>query len=309
MGKGMPDILWTGDVSFLKKLLMNINNILAWAAGNLRDTGNIKERIMRSYDGDLTPVMNDYDEYGWKHYEKIADELLRDLDVNGKYVLDIGCGTGISTLKLLEKGARKVCATDISEYMLKALKKKIETSDCSNDRVDLKVADAEDLPFEDNVFDSVVSSMVLGMVPDPRKMISGMKRVVKPGGTIALSVHGPKHYAELPDAVLAVVPKRFALGHRFFYWPRGPEKVKDYLGSSGLTDIRIERSTWQDTYGTSREMYEFITSSTGEFYASFLPDEYLDTFRNDIRRYFENRNIHRITLDVVYAFGRKNGRI
>ena len=305
----MPDILWTGDVSFLKKLLMNINNILAWAAGNLRDTENIKERIMRSYDGDLTPVVNDYDEYGQKHYEKIADELLRDLDVSGKYVLDIGCGTGISTLKLLEKGARKVCATDISEYMLKALKKKIEASDDYNDRVDLKVADAEDLPFEDNVFDSVVSSMVLGMVPDPGKMISGMKRVVKTGGTIALSVHGPKHYAELPDAVLAVVPKRFAMGHRFFYWPRGPEKVKAYLGSSGLTDIKIERSTWHDTYGNSQEMYEFITSSTGEFYASFLPDEYLDTFRNDIRRYLEKRSIHRITLDVVYAFGRKSERI
>jgi ubiquinone/menaquinone biosynthesis C-methylase UbiE len=304
----MPDILWTGDASFFKKLLMNINNILAWAAGNLRDTEDIKERVMRSFDGDLTTVVKGYDEYGRRHYEKIADELLRDLDISGKCVLDIGCGTGISTLKLLDKGARKVCATDISEYMLNALKKKIETSARHIDRLELKVADAEALPFEDNVFDSAVSSMVLGMVPDPEKMISEMKRVVKAGGTIALSVHGPRHYAELPDAVLAVVPKRFALARRFFYWPRGPEKVHEYLASSGLTDIKIERSTWHDTYGNSREMYEFITSSTGEFYASFLPDECLDTFRDDIRRYLEDRRIHRITLDVVYAFGRKSVR-
>ena len=190
--------------------------------------------------------------------------------------------------------------------MLKALKKKIETSDLYNDKLEIMVADAEDLPFGENIFDMVVSSMVLGMVPDPSKMISEMKRVVKPGGTIALSVHGPRHYAELPDAVLAVVPKRYALGHRFFYWPRGPEKVREYLSKNGLKDIKIERSTWHDDYDTSKEMYEFITSSTGEFYASFLPEGYMETFRNDIRSYFENRNIRRVTLDVIYAYGTKN---
>ncbi len=301
----MPDILWTGEVSFFKKLLMNVNNIIAWIAGNLRDTKDMKERIMKSYDGDLTSVMKDYDEYGQKHYEKVAEELFQGIDVKGKYVLDIGSGTGISALKLLDKGARKVCATDISEYMLKALKKKIETSDRYIDKLEIKVADAEDLPFEDNIFDMVVSSMVLGMVPDPEKMLIEMKRVVKPEGTIALSVHGPRHYAELPDAVLAVVPKRYALGHRFFYWPRGPEKVREYLGKNGLKDIKIERSTWYDEYDTSREMYEFITSSTGEFYASFLPEGYMETFRKDIRRYFEGKNIRRVTLDVIYAYGAK----
>lgn len=301
----MPDILWTGEEKFFKKMIMNINCLIAYVIGNLRNTNDMKERIMRSYDGDITSVVKDYDAYGQRHYEKVADDLLRNMDVKERSVLDIGCGTGISTFKLLDKGARKVFATDISGYMLKALEKKIETSGQYIDRVDLKVADAEDLPFEDNVFDTVVSSMVLGMVPDPEKMISEMKRVVKPGGTIALSIHGPRHYAELPDAVLTVIPKRFAIGHRFFYWPRGPEKIREYLRSTGLKDIKVERSIWNDTYHSSREMYEFITSSTGEFYASFLPDEYLDTFRNDIRKYFEKRNIHRITMDVVYAYGTK----
>lgn len=72
---------------------------------------------------------------------------------------------------MLERKAKKVCGTDISEYMLDVLKKKIEVEGYHPDAVDVILADAENLPFNNDVFDVVVSSMVFGLVPNQEKMI------------------------------------------------------------------------------------------------------------------------------------------
>ena len=186
----MADVLWTGDISFIKKIILNINGIIAWISGNMKNTEKMKDEIKAAYNGDRTSDVKNYDAYGWDHYSKVTDMLLEDLEIQGKLVLDLGCGSGISTLKLLERNAGKVCAVDISEYMVGALKKKIEASGYPSNVVDLGAADAEKLPFDDSVFDVVISSMALGMVPNQIKMIREMARVLKPRGIIAVSTHG-----------------------------------------------------------------------------------------------------------------------
>jgi len=85
----------------------------------------------------------------------------------------------------------------------------------------VRVADAENLPFDADVFDVVLSSMVFCMVPNQEKMLREMIRAVKPGGTVAISTHGPTHYAELSDAVFAMIPKRYMFGRRIIYWQEG----------------------------------------------------------------------------------------
>ena len=301
----MADVFWTGEISFIKKMILNINGIIAWISGNMKDTEVMKDDIKAAYNGDKTLDVENYDAYGWDHYSKVADTLLEDLETQGKHVLDLGCGTGILTLKLLERDAGKICSVDISEYMVGVLKKKIETAGYPSNSVELSVADAEKLPFDDGVFDIVVSSMVFGMVPNQVKMMSEMVRIVKPGGVIALSTLGPTHYAELSDAVFAAIPKRYMLGRRILYWPRGADRMKKFFQSSGLCDIWVKQSVWQDSFQDSHDVYEFIASSTGNFYASFVPDRVIRPVLDNIRRYFVDKKIQKITLDVVYAYGKK----
>src|SRR5512139_1618205 len=117
----MPDILWTGEMPFLNKMILNINGILAYILGNMRDTDDMKKRIITSYDGDRTAVVKDYDNFGEGHYDRIASSLIDRIDVDGKKVLEVGCGTGILTIKLLERRAAEIHATDISRYMLDVL--------------------------------------------------------------------------------------------------------------------------------------------------------------------------------------------
>ena len=302
----MADVLWTGEISFIKKIILNINGIIAWISGNMKNTEKMKDEIKAAYNGDKTSDVENYDAYGWDHYSKVADMLLEDLEIKGKYILDLGCGSGISTLKLLERNAGKVCAVDISEYMVGVLKKKIEGVGYPSNVVDLGAADAERLPFDDSVFDVVISSMVLGMVPNQFKMMREMARVLKPGGIIAVSTHGPTHYAELSDAVFAAIPKRYMLGRRILYWPRGIDRMQKFFQTSGLCDISIKQSVWQDSFEDGHEMYEFIASSTANFYASFVPDQVIRPVLDGIRDYFVKQKIQKITLDVVFAYGKKS---
>lgn len=272
----------------------------------MKDTEIMKKNIKAAYNGDRSTDVENYDTYGKGHYELVANTLLAEISVSGKVVLDVGCGTGISTFKLLERNAQKVCATDLSEYMVDVLTEKLETAGYPPNVAEASVGDAENLPFEDGVFDVVISSMVFGMVPNQEKMIMEMARVVKPGGVVAVSTHGPTHYAELSDAVFGAIPKRYMLGRRILYWPRGREEMHRFFRSAGLSEIKVNQAIWKDEFQSSDDMYEFIASSTGNFYASFVSDKAINSVLKEIRKYFVDRKIQTITLDVVYAYGKKS---
>jgi len=89
-------------------------------------------------------------------------------------VLEVGCGTGLIMQKI--KTARSVTGIDISPGMLEHAKKR---------GLNVMLADATDLPFEDNSFDLIYSFKVLAHIPMIRKAISEMVRVTRPGGMIA----------------------------------------------------------------------------------------------------------------------------
>jgi SAM-dependent methyltransferase len=120
-----------------------------------------------------------YPSGAWFRREKFAN-LTRDINFKGKRVLDCGCGTGIIGKQIKDRGG-DVIGIDISEELLKI----------ASERIEVKQADGTDLPFEDGIFDFVVSSMVLMNIDDLDKAISEINRVLKPGGTLILAISNP----------------------------------------------------------------------------------------------------------------------
>lgn len=101
------------------------------------------------------------------------------------HVLEVGAGTGAS-FPYYAKTA-EVVATEPDPYMLERAQKRLRELDAKN--IELRQAAAEELPFEDESFDTVVSTMVFCSVDDPDKGLREVRRVLKPGGTFRFIEH------------------------------------------------------------------------------------------------------------------------
>ena len=97
----------------------------------------------------------------------------------GQRLLDVGCGPGGLARALAEiVGAENVSAVDPSEPFVELCRKQLAESD-------VRVAAAEELPFTDDSFDGALAQLVVNFMSDAERGVGEMKRVVKPGGTVA----------------------------------------------------------------------------------------------------------------------------
>jgi len=109
-------------------------------------------------------------------------------DVNGHRVLDAGCGSGLLSAALRAKGAI-VTGFDSSSAMVELARQRL------GENAELHVADlSQPLPFADGAFDDVVASLVLHYLRDWTAPLAELRRVLKPGGRLILSVNHPVVY-------------------------------------------------------------------------------------------------------------------
>ncbi|MDD1678583.1 MAG: class I SAM-dependent methyltransferase [Methanomicrobiales archaeon] len=301
----MPPIFWTGRLSPTTKLMVNISNLFAWVTGNARDTVAMKGRVKLGYEGTCSDQVTRYDTVGIKHYTKIAAELLEGIDLKGKYVLDVGCGTGILTLSALSRGASKLICADFAKYMLEQCRKKAAIEGYAEDRVDFRQVDAESLPFESHSFDAVISSMMLGMAPEQRRVLAEMNRVVKPGEIVALSAHGTEHNYEAAEVMFKTIPLRYVFGYRIEFWPHDEKEVKQMFLDTGYVNVRTRRLTWQDVFPDGGKAYDFFASTTSSWWVSKLPPSKVAEVFHRGREAFKRKNVTQITQDVILAYGQK----
>ncbi len=301
----MPTLFWTGKISLPLRLMVNMGSIIAWVTGNARDSSAMKERMKDGYNGKYSDYIDKYDELASFHYEKISNKLIQKIDCNGKEVVDVGCGTGILSLIALAKGVANMSCVDMSTLMLEKCRKKLATEGYSEDLVSFHEGDAERLPFDDDTYDVVLLNMVLGMVPNQQSTIAELTRVLRPGGTIALSAHGPGHYMEAIEAGVKSMNMRYFLGHRFEFWPRDENEIKAFFMNAGLDNIQTERLTWIDEFEDGGEVFDFFASTSGLWWYHRLPPDIRNKESEKTRTYFQLKNVTKMSSDVVFAFGSK----
>lgn len=113
-------------------------------------------------------------------YRVMVDKMVESIGQEEK-VLEIATGTGVLALPLSKKISDMV-AIDFSEKMIETAKKKAEKMNVEN--VKFEVQDACSLSFYDNVFDVVIISNALHIMPNPESVLSEIKRVLKKDGRL-----------------------------------------------------------------------------------------------------------------------------
>lgn len=127
----------------------------------------------------IRPWMNPY-KFPW-----IMERIERESALlQGKHLLEIGCGMGFDSLEFLKRGVR-VTATDLTPNAVAMTLRHFEVEGVHAE--DVRTANALDLPFADNTFDAVWSNGVLHATGNTELAIQEARRVVKPGGRVIIS--------------------------------------------------------------------------------------------------------------------------
>lgn len=105
----------------------------------------------------------------------------------GASILDIGCGAGVDSFfaAAMVGPEGKVIGIDLIPEMVERAKKNLEKTSIPN--VIFQEGSAEDLPFPDETFGSVISNGVFNLIPDKMKALNEVLRVLKPGGRFLLA--------------------------------------------------------------------------------------------------------------------------
>ena len=217
---------------------------------------------------------------------------------NGDNVLDLACGTGLVTKKLIRKVGRngQVYAIDSSESAIKIAKKWTGTSK----NLHFVRADAEKVQFKTK-FDAITCQYALFFFPDEQKVLKNMKNVLKKNGKITLAVHG-KYNVTYFDSILEPIKKMIP-----DYLPKYPE---------------MDRFGTKDTFSAAIKKAGFSKIVVKKFVFKYSPGTFSDYWNNykrhlskplkekfDSLTRFQKSNLREMIKDNTLEYTKKNGKI
>ena len=239
----------------------------------------------------------------WAHFAPLeavttpaAARLVRHAGVGGgAQVLDVGCGTGVAAITAARRGAR-VSGLDLTPQLLNRARENAATAVVD---IDWREGDVEQLPFEDEQFDVVLSQFGHIFAPRPEVATAEMLRVLKPRGTIAFSTWPPE----------LLVGRTMMLSGRYMPLPPGiaspvlwgePAVIRERLGNS-VEDIVFDRacilvpalsaqhfrSTLERTAGALMKLVEALGTADPERLRIFRKD-----FDAVVEQYFRDNLVH-----------------
>jgi ubiquinone/menaquinone biosynthesis C-methylase UbiE len=148
-------------------------------------------------------------------------------------VLEIGGGTG-ANLGYYGAGVESLTVTEPEPPMLKRLERNAREE---NSQATILRAPAEDLPFEDSSFDTVVSTLVLCGVDDQPRVARELRRVLRPGGRLIFIEH-----VRSDDPRVAKMQDRMNPINRFFVFCDCNRRTLDTIRAAGFELTELEQT-------------------------------------------------------------------
>lgn len=205
----------------------------------------------------------------------------------GTKVLDVACGTGNVSIPAAKAGAH-VTGVDIATNLLTQARVHAKQEDVD---ITFEEGDAEDLPFEDESFNLVVSMFGVMFAPRPEIAVKELVRVCEHGGQIVLANWTPRGFV---GQMIALTNKRVpppAGMPSFVSW--GEEKTVHERLHDGIVNLQLK-------HYVAEIKFPFSVPDTVEFYRTYfgptqkafesLPDEKQPELRRDMEELFKKNN-------------------
>jgi len=151
-------------------------------------------------------------------------------------VLEVGFGPGVALAQLVARAsAGFVAAVDASGLMVRQAHSRHAAAIAAR-RLELRQGDAGALPYTDATFDKTCGTHVIYFWPDPVSTVRELRRVLRPGGRLALGYQEREHMPPRARAGLSQA------GAKLF----GPGEVEQVVRAAGFEDVRVEEQVAPD---------------------------------------------------------------
>ena len=169
-----------------------------------------------------------------------VSRVLSGLDLTGKSVLDIGCGTGAITLSLAQDhGAALAVGIDVEPAVCALAQRRVDAAGAS-DRVQIKQVTPGPFPFDDGSFDVVFSKDSIIHIADKEALATDIFRVLRPAGCFAASDWLTNH-----DGPLSPAMQRYVDLEGLGFAMASPDRYKRALETAGFTGVTTtNRNAW-----------------------------------------------------------------
>jgi ubiquinone/menaquinone biosynthesis C-methylase UbiE len=194
----------------------------------------------------------------------VGENLCEAVDIAaGSRVLDVAAGNGNASLAAARRGA-EVIASDYVDALLERAKQRAEADGLP---LETRVADAENLPFDDGTFDAVLSTFGVMFTPNHERAANELLRVTRASGRIGLANWTPDGFVgRMLKTVVAHVPPPAGVPSPLAWG--GEDRVRELLGSGAKVEI-------------ARRQYTFRYRSAEDFFDTF------QSFYGPVRRAWE----------------------
>lgn len=240
-------------VLYLPKIEMS-NSVKPYKSSDLSKKDQVAQMfdaISGNYDG-LNRIISFGIDVKWrKKVVKIVSEK------NPKSILDIATGTGDLALLMNSTTAEKIVGVDISDGMLEVGKKKVNERHLS-EKIEMRHADSESMPFEDNSFDAITVAFGIRNFENLDQGLYEIYRVLKPNGVfVILETSNPtkfpfkQGYFFYTKYLLPLIGKLFSrdkvaynyLSESAAVFPFG-EALSNILRKNGFIEVQAEPQTF-----------------------------------------------------------------
>jgi ubiquinone/menaquinone biosynthesis C-methylase UbiE len=219
-----------------------------------------------------------YDRIGEAYHAHFAGRLL---DVaalpRGAHLLDVACGRGAVLVAAAARGMGRLTGIDVSPTMIELAGADLRSAGISD--VDLRVMDAEHLEFPEAHFDALTAAFALFFLPDPVRAAAEFRRVLRPGGVVAVSTWGKEDERwSFEEELLATAgsPRRRALQQPF----DRAEAVTGLLRAAAFTDLQVHPAETEIHFGSKQQWWDWHWSFSVRGVLEQLRPEALVAYRD-----------------------------